>query len=174
MKKTQDDARTNTSTAITTISGIIDGVNDYMYDDNNQLVTDKNSVRKLLQQDLVELDLQSSNATNTATQKQYREAKARLLSLALQSIANSGRNAGFIEQLSSLFSDDASGASRPELNNISSDGQTIFYQEPDKDGKLQQVGTGISMDEIRRANSELWDFLVTKMEENQKKAAAGS
>ena len=174
VEKTQADARTNTSTAITTISEIIDGVNDYMYDDNNQLVTDENSVRKLLQQDLVELDLQSSNATNTATQKQYREAKARLLSLALQSIANSGRNAGFIEQLSSLFSDDASGASRKELNNISSDGQTIFYQEPDRDGKLQQVGTGISMDEIRRANSELWDFLVTKMEENQKKAAAGS
>ena len=171
---TQKNARENTSTAITTISGIIDGVNDYMYDDNNQLVTDKNSVRKLLQQDLVELDLQSSNATNTATQEQYREAKARLLSLALQSIANSGRNAGFIEQLSSLFSDDASGASRKELNNISSDGQTIFYQEPDSNGKLQQVGTGISMDEIRRANSELWDFLVTEMDDNQKKAAAGS
>lgn len=174
LQKTQDDARTNTSTAITTISGIIDGVNDYMYDDNNQLVTDENSVRKLLQQDLVELNLQSSNATNTATQKQYREAKARLLSLALQSIANSGRNAGFIEQLSSLFSDDASGASRKELNNISSDGQTIFYQEPDKDGKLQQVGTGISMDEIRRANPEMFEFLVDKLEENQKKAAAGS
>ena len=172
--QTQKNARENTSTAITTISGIVDGVNDYMYDDNNQLVTDKNSVRKLLQQDLVELNLQSSKATNTATQKQYREAKARLLSLALQSIANSGRNAGFIEQLSSLFSDDASGASRKELNNISSDGQTIFYQEPDKDGKLQQVGTGISMDEIRRASPEMFAFLVEKLDENQENAAAGS
>ena len=174
VKKTIDDANANTTTGITTISGIIQGVNDYMYDDNNQLVTDERSVKKLLQQDLVELDLQSSNSRNSATLAQYREAKARLLSLALQSMANSGRNAGFIEQLSSLFSDSASGASRSKLDNISSDGQTIFYQEPDAKGNLQQVGTGISMDEIRRANPEMWEFLVDKLEVNQAEAAAGT
>ena len=166
--------QTNFSEGITGLSKIIKDVNAYMYDENtNRLTEDPNMVRKLLQQDMVQLNLQSAKATNDATAAKYAEAKARLLSIALMSLANSGEGASVIDKLASAFNQDASGGSREELNNITSDGTTIFYSEADGLGNMREVGTGIPIRTLMGINAEMTEAILKATEKNAK-AAAGT
>ena len=166
--------QTNFSQGITGLSKIIKDVNAYMFDENtNELTKDPNMVRKLLQQDMVQLNLQSATATNQATADKYAEAKSRLLSIALMSLANSGEGASVIDKLASAFNQDASGGSRKELNNITSDGTTIFYSEADGLGNMREVGMGIPIRTLMGMNAEMTRAILDATEKNAE-AAAGT
>lgn len=162
----RNDSKTEASATTTGISKIVSDVTAYMYGDDNELASDSRSVKRLLQQDIRRLNRLSLDANSAQDAEKYRIAKSELLSLALQAMGKSGEGVGFIETLSSVFNEGFSGSPRGDLNNITSDGTYIFYQEPNSSGRLEKVGNGISIAELMKIDSEMTEAILEKVRGN--------
>jgi len=147
-----DDA--NVIQAVDDVDTAMSAVFNSAYGENGaEFVGNAATARTIMRRIIGPLDIKATTAKNDKAKLVYEEAKNQALSLAIQSLANEG-GTGF-DYFTAMFRENVSGAARKTLDNITTDGVNIFYQEPDSMGEMKNVGAGIPVSTLTKANQEL-------------------
>ena len=147
-----DDA--NVIQAVDDVDTAMSAVFNSAYGENGaEFVGNAATARTIMRRIIGPLDIKATTAKNDKAKLVYEEAKNQALSLAIQSLANEG-GTGF-DYFTGMFRENVSGAARKTLDNITTDGVNIFYQEPDSMGEMKNVGVGIPVSTLTKANQEL-------------------
>jgi len=162
-----DDA--NVIQAVDDVDTAMSAVFNSAYGENGaEFVGNAATARTIMRRIIGPLDIKATTAKNDKAKLVYEEAKNQALSLAIQSLANEG-GTGF-DYFTAMFRENVSGAARKTLDNITTDGVNIFYQEPDSMGEMKNVGAGIPVSTLTKANQELALEIFKIAEENTAKA----
>jgi hypothetical protein len=166
MRSVRNDDNKNVRTAATDIQDVLGDVFENAYDPNGRLVAGQSTASKILNTAIPELDALAASATTKKSQEMYATTRNQALSLAIQALASDGGTG--LEYFTEMFREDSSGSPRSTLNNLVSDGERFYYQEPDGKGNYRNVGSGISNRELMRINPELGKYIAGVALANEK------
>ena len=172
LRSARNDDSNNVRQAATDVTGVMGNVFETAYDEGGNLVADRSTAAQIFNQYLPELDALAKSATTPEAAGIYNKTKNQALSLAIQALASDGGSG--LDYFTSMFRAEASGSPRATLDNLVSDGDRVYYQEPDSKGNYRNVGNGVSLKTLTRTNPEIAKYIGDIVLQNrQARAQAG-
>lgn len=157
LRSARNDASDNVRQAATDVRDVMGDVFEKAYDESGNLVAGSSTAAQIFNQYLPELDALAKSATTPEAAGLYNKTKNQALSLAIQALASDGGSG--LDYFTSMFRAQASGSPRATLDNLVSDGERIYYQEPDSQGNYRNVGNGVDLKTLTSTNPEVAKYI---------------